>query len=61
MKKTDAEKIFVDHLLKVGVSKYGSAYDNGHEYWFFDLSNDERRYWKNLSIESQKQLGVYSE
>jgi len=59
--KVECENEFVKYILSVGgVKVYGCTYEKRNWYWFFDLTNGERRYWKNLSDESQKTLGIYN-
>ena len=60
-KKAEIEKEFVAEILADGgVDTYGNSYGDGnrHLYWFFNLKNGKRRYWTNLSEESQKILGI---
>lgn len=57
--KAECEKEFTTYILSVGgIESYGNTYEKGKWYWFFNLKNGERRYWTNLSEESQKLLGI---
>ena len=58
--KAMQEQEFVEQVLSVGGVKRCGCMDEGRkEYWYFDLADGTRRYWTNLSEESQKVLGVY--
>ena len=57
--KAMQEKEFVEQVLSAGgVKGSGCMAEGRDDYWYFDLENGTRRYWKNLSIENQKILGV---
>ena len=56
--KAECERYFTEYILSVGIEDYGKTYDSGNWYWFFNLKNETRRYWTNLSEDNQKLLGV---
>lgn len=41
-----------------GIESYYEMYERGNYYYCFDLNNDTRRYWTNLSEESAEILGI---
>ena len=64
--KSECEKEFVDHLLSVGIKAYAEMDEvdkkqNVHTYYEFRLNNGELRYWKDMSSENLKRLGIESE
>lgn len=53
------EEEFVEQVMSTGVVKMCACKTEGKkDYWYFDLANGTRRYWANLSEESQKILGI---
>lgn len=53
------EKEFVEQVVSTGVVKMCACKTEGKkDYWCFDLANGTRRYWANLSKESQEILGI---
>jgi len=56
--KAECEKEFVDYLLKIGITAYAEMEEKSKTYYEFRLENGELRYWKDISVENLKRLGI---
>lgn len=59
--KAKFEDEFVEQIKAAGIEWCSKMYERGHWYWCFMLKDGQQRFWKDLSEENQKKLGVYSE
>ena len=59
--KAKFEDEFIEQIQAAGIEWCSKMYERGLWYWFFMLKDGQQRFWKDLSEENQKTLGVYSE
>lgn len=55
-KKSEAEKVFVDYLISVGIESWSKMYERGHWYYCFWLKNGEMRCLCNISEKSLSKI-----
>lgn len=62
MKKSDGEKILLEHIKENGLASYSKMNGEGRMYnnWYycFNLKNGEQRFWTNPSDGFKKELGI---